>query len=106
MGFEITPAMIGEIKRKNILANFGEKDLVEKAMSKSEFESTYGEGYNVVSKGNFIKMKADALEAGDSAEIIKGMEDSFTPVLVKGVDTVTGMDIAYVRKIEEVSEEK
>lgn len=100
MNFETTPHQYGEARRKNILAHFGEQDLVEKALSKEAFSERYDVGHDVFTIDDLAKYEVDRkTKEGDTDEVSKSISDEFdtlTPVLIKG--TSKGLEKVFVRE--------
>jgi len=95
----------GEERRKQILSNFGEEDIMSKAISFKEFDEKYGSGHEVFTTQNLSDYIAKKTEGDNSDEMIKSIEGEFSDlekVLVKGTD---GVESRYIRKAVEAKEE-
>ena len=103
MSFENKPKEFLDNRRKHILSSFGEKDNLEKALSREEFTEKYGVGHDVFTQKDIENFESDVKKKDGSGEdVVKAISEEFktlTPVLIKG--TNNGLEKVYVRESKE-----
>ena len=100
------PINFAEARRKQILANFGETDIMEKAVSREEFSEMYSVGHSVYTEADLNKFVAEMKEEhGDTDVVSKAISEEFSTLNMVFVKGTSGVERVFVKKDVEESTE-